>query len=359
MTQPSPHDSHGGPAQPKPRRPRRIMRLAKWGLALTVLFIALLMFAGFVYEQFALARIATNYPPSGELVDVEGRQIHMHVQGHGSPTVIFEAGLGEFSLGWHHVAAEVAQSTQVITYDRAGLGWSDPAPAPRDSDAVVQDLHAALQAQGIAGPYVLVGHSIGGVHVRMFSYRYPEEVKGIVLVDSSHEEQWETFPPTVREQFEQVQEMLWLFSQTARFGLVRLLDSDEENDESNIPKSIRSTQTALSARHSQLTAVAEEMAALLPSMRQTADAAIPWGDLPLEVLSAGKPMETTGETDAMEISQIWEKLQRDLASRSTHSKHQTLEDAGHYIQNDRPDVVIDAVLRVVEQAKNGSPPNAK
>jgi len=357
MTQPAPHDAHSEQAQPKPLRSRRIFRLAKWALALTALLVALLLFAGFLYEQFALAGIATNFPPPGELVDVDGRQIHLHVQGQGSPTVIFESGLGEFSLSWHGVAAEVAKSTQVITYDRAGLGWSEPALGPRDSDAVVKDLHAALKARGIEGPFVLVGHSAGGLHVRMYSYSYPEDVAGIVLVDSSHEEQWESYPPAVREQFEQVQEMVSLFSQTARFGLVRLLDSDPENGD--IPKSIRNTQKALSARQSQMNAVAEELAALRSSMQQTAEAAIPWGALPLEVLSAGKPSKMVDDANRKEMSQIWVKLQSELAGRSTQSKHQTLEDAGHFIQNDRPDVVIESVLRVVEQAQNSRIPDAE
>jgi hypothetical protein len=101
-----------------------------------------------------------------------------------------------------------------------------------------------------------------------------------------------------------------------------------------------------------MNAVAEEMAALQVSMRQTAEAAIPWDDLPLEVLRAGKAAEMVDEAHRQEMGQIWVKLQSELASRSTQSKHQTLKDAGHFIQNDRPDVVIESVLRVVEQAQN-------
>jgi len=155
--------------------------------------IIILPLFGALYQAIATELDKRNHPPPGQMVDVGGYRLHLYCVGknvEGSPTVILEHGLGATSAAWARVQPEIAQTTRVCAYDRAGMGWSDPGPAPRDAEHIVTELHSLLQNAGIPGPYVLVGWSFGGLYVRMYAGKYPTEVSGIVLLDSSHHDQW-------------------------------------------------------------------------------------------------------------------------------------------------------------------------
>src|SRR6266542_6487257 len=155
---------------------------------LLVLVIALVALggAGAIYQAVATALDQRAYPPPGQLVDVGGYKLHISCSGTGSPTVILEAGLANPSSIWGWIQPEVAKSTRVCAYDRAGVGWSDPGPEPRDAQHIATELHCLLQNAGIPRPYILVGWSYGGLYVRMYAGTYPDEVAGMVLLDSSH-----------------------------------------------------------------------------------------------------------------------------------------------------------------------------
>jgi len=131
-----------------------------------------------------------RYPPPGRMLDVGGRRLHVYETGQGSPTVVLEAGIAATSLSWRLVQDEVAKFTRVASYDRAGLGWSDPASQPLTLTRLVDDLHALLQVAQLPAPYVLVGHSFGGLIVRAYARRYPAETAGLVLVDAVRPEEW-------------------------------------------------------------------------------------------------------------------------------------------------------------------------
>lgn len=127
------------------------------------------------------------YPVPGKMINVDDLRYHLNCMGTGSPTVILEAGLGESSLSWYPVQAEIAKTTQVCAYDRAGLGWSDGANDPMSPEQVARSLHKLLQNAVIESPFILVGHSRGGLFSRSFYHQFPDEVKGMVLVDSVHD----------------------------------------------------------------------------------------------------------------------------------------------------------------------------
>lgn len=154
--------------------------------------VSVLAFVGAIYQVIATRLNEKKYPPPGRLVDVGGYRLHIHCLGregvNDSPTVVMDAGIGECSLGWSLVQPEIAKFAHVCTYDRAGLGWSDSAPTARTSQQIVSDLHALLGNAGIEPPYVMVGHSFGGLNLRLYASRFPEEVAGMVLVDSAHED---------------------------------------------------------------------------------------------------------------------------------------------------------------------------
>lgn len=156
------------------------------GLAGLVVVLAL---AGAVYQVIATAIDAREYPPPGKLVDVSGYRLHLNCTGQGSPTVVMDAMGPGWSIYWSLVQPEVEKFTPVCSFDRAGLGWSDPGPTPRTAQQIADELHSLLGNAGIAGPYVLVGHSFGGFTVRLYRSRYSTEVVSMVLVDAGHEDQ--------------------------------------------------------------------------------------------------------------------------------------------------------------------------
>jgi hypothetical protein len=158
---------------------------ARWILGLFILLIVLVPL-GMIYQSAALKRDAQRYPYPGELVDVGEFRLHIYCIGSGTPTVVLEAGLGDGSFIWGQVQNKVATSTRVCAYDRPGLGWSDFVNRQFRRQAVAENLHTLLVNAGIPGPYILVGHSVGGIYVRAFAQKYPKEVAGLVFVDSSH-----------------------------------------------------------------------------------------------------------------------------------------------------------------------------
>src|SRR5215212_1453703 len=169
----------------------RLWRWTKHVIAGMVGLVLVLLLAGVVF-QFVMTRIdARRYPAPGELVDVGGYSLHLYCTGGeaGAPTVVMDSGLGGTVLDWQLVQPELAKSMHVCTYDRAGMGWSDPGDQPRTSRQITRELHTLLGNAGVEGPYVLVGHSFGGTNMQVDASQYPDEVAGMVLVDSALEDE--------------------------------------------------------------------------------------------------------------------------------------------------------------------------
>ena len=164
-----------------------------------------LLLVGYMFEPGAEAADAKAYPPPGELVDIGGYRLHINCTGSGSPTVVIDAGWGDWSTAWGFVQPEVAKTTRVCTYDRAGTGWSDAGPLPRDATQFAKELHTLLQNAHIPGPYVLAGHSLGGLPVRVFAGTYPAEVAGVVLIDSMTPQQFTQAPAAAQSQPDPIQ----------------------------------------------------------------------------------------------------------------------------------------------------------
>src|SRR2546430_2574221 len=219
-------DSSTGPSSvsPRPRRTirRRLLRL----LVICSLTLVGLLLLGLSSQAIASAVDASHYPAPGKLVDIGGYRLHIHCTGTGSPTVILDAGLGGTSLDWSKVQPAVARFTRVCSYDRAGYGWSDTGPGPRTSQQIVKELHLLLMHAQISGPYLLVGHSVGGLNMRLYAYRYPHEVAGMVLLDSTSEHQFAQFgkyPPHFPPQAVSAgEQQLMLLRGAAPFGVARL-----------------------------------------------------------------------------------------------------------------------------------------
>jgi pimeloyl-ACP methyl ester carboxylesterase len=318
-----------------PSRPRRV-------IVFLLLLVAGLALAGFLYENIAEARDRRFNPMPGQLVDVGGYKMHIDCTGQGSPAVILESGLGDTYVSWRKVQPEIAKFTRVCSYDRAGLGYSDPTPQPRTSRVIAQQLHGLLETAAIAPPYVLVGHSMGGYDVRLYASLYRSEVAGIVLVDSSHPDQEARLPPELKNmEGTQLRESEFL-EFTTPFGLPRLLSLCEDD-----PVARAAECNFHSAREG-----VDELKAFPESAAETT-AAGSLGDVPLAVLShdPDKPLADLPSDLAKPTNEAWEKMQEDLSRLSTRGTQTIAKGSAHYIQIDRPDVVIAAVHNIVTQAR--------
>jgi pimeloyl-ACP methyl ester carboxylesterase len=295
-----------------------------------------------IYENISEARDRRFNPEDGRLYDVGGFKMHMACTGEGSPAVILESGLGDTYVSWRKVQPQIAKFTRVCSYDRAGLGYSESSPQPRTSKVMAAELHSLLKAAGIAPPYVLVGHSMGGYNVRLYASLFPSEVTGVVLVDASHPDQDNRFPSELKNmEGSWVREAEFL-EYTTPFGVPRLIGLCDEDP----------VQRAAECNfHSAREGVAE-LKSFAESAAQTA-ATGSLGDLPLAVLShdPDKPSADIPVDLAKPTNEAWEKMQEELAHLSTRGTHEIAKNSSHYIQMDRPDLVIDAVRSVVEQAR--------
>jgi pimeloyl-ACP methyl ester carboxylesterase len=325
-----------------PGTARRIMRWT--GKALLWLVVALLVLAvvGAIYQAIATERDERAYPPPGQLVDVGGHRLHINCVGEGSPTVILESALGAMSAHWVRVQQQVAKTTRVCAYDRAGLGWSEPGPEPRDARQISSELYTLLKDADTEGPYMLVGHSYGGLYARMYAARYSEEVAGVVLVDSSHPEQF-TRSPEGRAMYEQTRRLGAVIPFLTRFGVIRLFNVYPAHPD--LPPQQRAQIEAFNSSTRQLSATAEEFRATPETMAEVRSTGT-LGDKPLAVISAG------------EQSSSWLELQDELAALSSDSIHRVVEGATHesllYESRDAQ-VTSAAILEVVEIVRNDQP----
>jgi pimeloyl-ACP methyl ester carboxylesterase len=316
------------------------------------LLVAVLALAGAAYQHAATVQDNRRFPPPGMMLTVGGHRLHGLVRGEGGPTVVFDAPVGSSSFGWALVQPDVAGFTETLAYDRAGYGWSDPGPRPRSSGQIVTELHELLRRSHVPTPYVLVGASFGGCNVRLYAFRYPEDVAGLVLVDPAHEDQFIRSPSAKPEALP-----LRLFQLASRLGLMRLADMPVDIAGMKVlPPDLQRTATAIGYRTSGVDAIFAETAAIDQSFREVRQARLsagktPLGQRPLIVLTRD---ETPPAGEEAEQYSIWVALHRDLAAESTQGRQVMVQKTGHFIAVDRPADVIAAIRDVVARARKTS-----
>jgi pimeloyl-ACP methyl ester carboxylesterase len=323
---------------------RRNLRSLTRRLVLYPLFVALVIAGvGGSYEtiQEQVDRSTTAMP--GHLVDVGGRRLYVHCTGSGSPTVILVSGLAETSVYWGGwIAPAVAQNTTVCAYDRAGQGWSDPPASPQDGLAVATDLHALLDHAQIPGPYVLVGHSTGGAYVRVFAARYPDQVAGMVFLDSQPNEAL-TGLPDFPSQYSTLRRASALFPSLARLGVFRLVNQFAPD---TLPVPARDEERAVVSTAS-LNRIQRDEFTELPMTLKEAAALTTLGDRPLIVVTAAKGAQAG-----------WLPLQDEMAGLSSNSAHRVLPEIDHPgLIHDRAGAAqaSQAILDVVASVRTGTP----
>ncbi len=290
----------------------------------------------------------------GAFIDIGGCKLNVCDSGSGSPAVVLDAGAGAGAASWSLVQPELAKLTRTWSYDRAGIGSSESTTAPRAGDHVVDELRRALDAAGVAPPYVMVGHSHGCFHVRLFAATYPERVAGLVLVEPSHEDASARLP----EAYQQAR----VRRQRALAGLERKLPTLRLFARLPImPRWARLSIRAMSARD--LATGNAERAALDQTFAQLRARAGSHGDLPLIVLAAERSVACFEPRDyprdgAGAVRAAWRELLAELAARSSRGELRGVPDCGHLVPLERPTAVVDAVrdlLRLRLSARAASP----
>jgi len=343
-----------------------IRRSFKW-LAFVLLLVAAM---GFTFEEIGRWQDRQHRFRIGRAVDVGGRSLNIDCSGEGSPTVVLESGGGGYGgYQWRVVQEGIAKFTRVCWYDRAGEGWSDPAPSARTSSSVVDDLHELLKRAPLEGPLVLVGHSNGGEYVRIFTARFPDEVAGAVLVDSTHPEQQE--PPFMLSPFNRLPKLAREFLCSAmplaqRLGTIRLLMRNAPVD---VPPQFQSERdgVTLALRNQRVKGVETEMTQGCaateggaekpdrgsgnPEVDQAAQISGRLGDRPLIVLTAGQYWKPDDPVAAREIANFHEtwihQLQPELSRLSTRGQQIIVDTSDHSIPEHAPEAIVTAVSQVV------------
>lgn len=306
-----------------------------------------------------------------ELVDVDhGRRLNLYCVGQGSPVAVFDAGLGGDASSWDSVQAAVGEHTRACAYDRAGLGFSDPATRPSTSANTVDDLRRLLAAAGMKPPYILVGHSAGGLNMRLFAYQHTAEVAGMVLVDPSHEDEeagaLQILDPDAKAKHmqsdvEQLEKKSQCVAAAESRRLVRgsalyiqcIPGSDPHwSDAMNTVMQRRNATPAYQrATYSELKSFETVSADELRTARHSL------GDMPLIVLTAAprppEPGQTPAERDKLNL--LWETLHDQIAAESTRGSSFIVLGTSHFIQWDKPQVVVDAILKVLAEARQPVP----
>ena len=334
-----------------------ITRIAIGLLSLVVLVII----AGTAYEAVARAQAVTEFPAPGRLVAIGGgRHIQLDCRGAGVPVVVFESGLDSLgSLSWAAVHDAIAQTTRACAYSRAGIMWSDPSDRPFSAANVAEDLHHALTASGEQGPYIMVGHSLGGPYLLTYTGRYGGEVAGLVFVDASHPDQIARMRAAVGKDLAQPTTLVRVAASLVWTGLVRVALWNAPPTPPNASAAINGSSAAWFA--TSLRSMAQELEGLAATLTIAVEAR-QLGDRPLVVLTRGEKsppddleeMQLTNEQgDCLDV--LWGALQADEATWSTRSRHETVPHASHYIQFDQPQAVIAAVHDVIDQVRQASP----
>lgn len=317
-------------------------RATKYFVGPLVVFLLVTGTTGAIHERWARSRAIAEFPPPGQMVEVDGHKLHLDCRGEGTPTVVLEAGMDPYgSIGWSRVHDALAAETRVCAYDRAGIAWSDPLPSPRDGRKIVEELHQLVEAAGIDRPFILAGHSMGGAYALVYANRYPDDLAGLALIESSHPDQFERLPAMGQIPPKIVMQVMPFLRSV---GLMRWLMRSELRVKS-LSDSDRLALQAVSA--SSMSTVAQEFQHIRESLDMARQVST-LGGMPLLVMSVGNAPDAS-RVPGFSQQQVdkafagWTELQMELSSLSADSRHIPVQQGTHYLQFSQPQAVIDAV----------------
>lgn len=304
------------------------------------------------YQLWAYYDFENTYAPPGQLVDVNGTEIHLFCSGSGTPTTILEAGAGSWSLDWHLVQSRLSNDVRVCSYDRAGIGWSDESPEPRDINSLVLELDALLNSAQLEPPFVMVGASFGGMIVQLYEQRHPDLVSAVVLIDGRPGDYFQRYEEIVPKAQDRLLSEMGTVLTLHKIGLLAAVVNVKP------PKGTPEEFVEIYQHPGRMTkhavATARERVEGQDNERhaRTIDAI---GSKPLLVVSHGKPGMFEGRAgvsteQATALEELFGRLQLELAGLSSTSRHVVAERSGHTIQFDQPDLVADEILQLIENS---------
>jgi pimeloyl-ACP methyl ester carboxylesterase len=320
--------------------------------------LAALLIAGFLYQWIGGSRDRRRFTGLGRWVEIErGRRLYVVEKGSGGPAVLFEAGIAATNLNWHHIQETVSGFTSTASYDRSGLGWSSPSSTVRTPGNISAELHTMLQSAGIKPPYVLVGHSFGGLVVRRYATTYPEDVAGVVLVDPMRCEEWPPLNPEKQAMIDRGKKLSRYAIPIAHFGLARLAVTSllcrsgrisghlagagghggrhvlkrVTEEVGKMPREVWPIVAAHWSRPSYYAGMQRHVEAVPESVREMQDAD-PIREIPVLVLTPGKSTPLSDEC----LEKIGDNVRQVIAMESAH-----------WIHLDEPDLVVDSIREMV------------
>jgi pimeloyl-ACP methyl ester carboxylesterase len=338
-------------------RTRQVLQAAALGAGMTGA-------ASAAYQRYGMARDRRRYPPLGDLVDIGGRRLHLLMSGGAGPPLVIVAALGDPAIVWLAIQRALAPEVPVVLYDRGGLGWSDPACGARTAGRMADELHALLRAARIEPPYVLAGHSLGGLIALIYTARHRENVAGLALIDSSHPDMHTRLPadaPMIGKRAE------WLL-RAARWrltplGLVRLADDlgirQQASDQArqNYPPDVAAAARAFTLSTYGRRATVSELAHIKRSCDEARACLAELGTLPLAVVTSSEhdPHHAPGSPVDRKRSRwyaTWSVLQAEFAELSRNSSHTVAERSGHYVHRDDPGLVAGILRDLARSGRN-------
>jgi len=337
-------------------------------LSLIILsIIAALLAAGFLYQLIGANRDRRRYTSRGRWVEIEpGQKLYVLEKGSGGPAVLFEAGIAATNLNWHHIQEKVSCFTATASYDRSGLGWSSPCRSQRTPGNISTELHTMLEMAGIKPPYILVGHSFGGLVMRRYAAKFPEDVAGVVLVDPMRCEEWPPLNPEKQSMIERGKRLSAYAIPIARFGLARLAVTSllcrsgrlsghlagagglggrhvlkrVTEEVSKMPREVWPIIAAHWSRPGYYAGMQRHVEAVPETVSEMRDAD-PIRDIPVLVLTPGKSTPLSGHC----LDRIGNNVRQVIATESAH-----------WIHLDEPELVVDAIREMVTAASNAAIP---
>jgi pimeloyl-ACP methyl ester carboxylesterase len=317
-------------------------RIGRW-LLYPVLAVLMIAAIGGGYQTVRESLEAKAYPPPGQLIDVGGHRLHLYCTGSGSPTVVLEPGGGASSSDFGWITPAVARDTRVCVYDRAGRGWSDPADGPQDGAHIAADLHTLLQRAQVPGPYVLAGHSFGGLYVQSFAAQFPDQVAGMVLLDSTAPKPGPAQPINAGSG-DMVHRVAALAAASAHLGVGRLIAMGSYG---SLPSRSRDEARANSSTAAHLGSFIEEFFGGADTSMQQASALTSLNGKPLIVLTADEGINDNE----------WQSKQDRMAALSTNSLHRHANATHDSLLDDEADAAVasQAIHNVVVAVRTSRP----
>ncbi|MCC3380889.1 alpha/beta fold hydrolase [Paenibacillus farraposensis] len=314
--------------------------------------LLLIVISGFVYEWISSKQDQLQYPPPGKMIDAGGYRLHIHKLGSGSPTILLESGSGESSLSWRDVPERLSSFATVVSYDRAGYAWSEEAATQRTGENIVQELHVALKNAGIRAPYILVGHSLGGMYSRLYAQTYRDEVAGLVLVDARPENDARRTNKIYAKERPKVAPSTEISILLERSGVFRLFP--DFMLAGRVKHQDRQAFVSIVASPKYFRSVADE--GKLAGTTEDAIRGQHLGGLPVRVIARGIQQDLTpfgiSKSGNDRIEQSWQIGQREMLNISTNSKFIVAKRSDHMIVHNQPELVIQVIRELISNIRN-------